>query len=73
MITGLLVAIVILLVEIALKKRGGTIIERVEKVIDKMTRQKGEVIFPQEELAESISKKIKKADERGEDIKLEEL
>ena len=72
MITGLLIAILILLIELYLKERGGTILERVEKKVEKMAGQEGSVIFPVDPTAESMAKKIKKADKEGKDLKIGE-
>ena len=68
---GLLIAIVILLVEIFFKDRGGTIIERVESKVKGI--QKGSVIVPRDELEESMAKKIKRNDQENKDTNLEDL
>lgn len=73
MITGLLIAIVILLIEIALKIRGGTIIERIEDKIRPIVQEKGMVIELLDELSEKIARKIEKNEKDGKDTKLEEL
>ena len=73
MITGLLVAIVVLLIEIALKIRGGTFIERIERKIKPLIQEKGMVIEPLDGLSERIARKIKKNEKEGKDTKLEDL
>lgn len=67
-IIGLLIGITILLTEIVLKSRGGTLIERIQT----KTQQKGGIIEP-DELSESIVKKIKKNESDGVDTHLEDL
>jgi len=73
MIEGLLISIVILLVEIVLKNRGGTIIERIENKIRPLVQEKGVVIEPLDELSEKIASKIKKNESEGKDTELKDL
>ncbi len=73
MITGLLIAIIILLIEIVLKNRGGTLIEKIEDKVKPLVQQKGTIIEPLDELTESIVNKIKKNEKEGKDTHLEDL
>lgn len=70
-IIGLLIGITILLIELILKDKGGTIIERVERKVKGF--KKGMVIMPRDSITESFAKKIKKNDQENKDTQLRDL
>ncbi len=72
-ITGLLIALIIIGVEVLLKRSNKPIVQTIIKKIDKATREKGVMIDAPSDAVEGMKERIEKADNEGKDIPIEKL
>ena len=69
-ITGLLIALIIISVEVLLKKK---IVQTIINKVEKATREKGAMIEAPSDAVQGMKDKIKQADKEGKDLPLEEI